>query len=147
MTHGTPTAGLKIAPGTALRRDPQECRRDECLLAGSKHTGPGSEIPRRQSSVMASDAFSPMTHSGLLPGSVHGCIIAPEPPPGLRTDLAVPAGTGDRSGAGKLRRVPAGGTAVNAGVTWERVDAEDGGIRACPSVDRSATPRLFGTNE
>jgi hypothetical protein len=28
-------------------------------------------------------------------------------------------------------------------VTWERVDAEDGGLRACPSVDRAATPRLL----
>ena len=28
-------------------------------------------------------------------------------------------------------------------MTWERVDAEDGGLRACPSVDRPATPRLF----
>ncbi|WP_179277032.1 hypothetical protein [Actinoplanes regularis] len=28
-------------------------------------------------------------------------------------------------------------------VTWERVDAEDDGSRACPSVDRPATPRLL----
>jgi hypothetical protein len=28
-------------------------------------------------------------------------------------------------------------------VTWERVYAEDDGSRACPSVDRPATPRLL----
>jgi hypothetical protein len=33
--------------------------------------------------------------------------------------------------------------AESAGVTWERVDAEDGELRACPSVDRPATPRLL----
>ena len=38
--------------------------------------------------------------------------------------------------------MPAGGTAENAGVTWERVDAEDGAMRPYPSVDRPGTPRL-----
>jgi hypothetical protein len=28
-------------------------------------------------------------------------------------------------------------------VTWERVDAENSDFRACPSVDRPATPRLL----
>ena len=65
------------------------------------------------------------------------------PPPGLRTDLAVTAGPVYRSGEEESRRAPNGGMAENAGVTWERVDAEDGGLRACPSVDRSATPRLL----
>jgi hypothetical protein len=48
-----------------------------------------------------------------------------------------------RFGLGKPRRAPAGGTADSAGVTQERVDAEYGGLRACPSVDRPATPRLL----
>ena len=65
------------------------------------------------------------------------------PPSGLRTDLTVTAGPVHRFGEEESRRDPAGGTAENAGVTWERVDAEDGGLRACPSVDRSATPRLL----
>jgi assimilatory nitrate reductase catalytic subunit len=65
------------------------------------------------------------------------------PPSGLRTDLTVTAGSFARSGEEESRCVPDGGTAENAGVTWERVDAEDGGLRACPSVDRSATPRLL----
>jgi hypothetical protein len=46
----------------------------------------------------------------------------------------------------KPRRVPVGGTAENAGVTRERVNAEDGNFRACPSVDRPATPRLLDIN-
>ena len=53
------------------------------------------------------------------------------------------AGPVRRFGEEESRRAPDGGTAKNAGVTWERVDAEDGGLRACPSVDRSATPRLL----
>ncbi|BCB86783.1 hypothetical protein Psuf_040960 [Phytohabitans suffuscus] len=41
------------------------------------------------------------------------------------------------------RRASAGGAADRAGVTWERVDAEDGVFRPCPSVDRPGTPWLF----
>ena len=55
----------------------------------------------------------------------------------------VTAGPFTRFGEEESRCAPDGGTAENAGVTWERVDAEDGGLRACPSVDRSATPRLL----
>jgi len=43
----------------------------------------------------------------------------------------------------ELRRATAGGVADYAGVTWERVDAEDGVFWPCPSVDRAGTPRLF----
>ena len=91
---------------------------------------------------MASGAFPSTTRPGLRPGGALGRTTA-APPPGLRTDLVVPAEPVDRLGTGKPRRAPAGGTAENAGVTWERVDAEDGGLRACPSVDRPATPRLL----
>jgi hypothetical protein len=45
------------------------------------------------------------------------------PPSGLRTDLTVTAGSVFRSGEEESRRVPVGGTAENAGVTWERVAA------------------------
>src|SRR6187551_3583201 len=92
---------------------------------------------------MASGAVTSTTRPGLRPGGVSGRITH-EPSPGLRTDLAVPAEPVHRLGTGEPRRVPVGGTAENAGVTWERVDAEDGGLRACPSVDRPATPRLHG---
>jgi assimilatory nitrate reductase catalytic subunit len=78
-----------------------------------------------------------------------------EPPPGVRTDLAVIVELASRLGNGErfttepravfeeLRRASAGGTADYAGVTWERVDAEDGVFWPCPSVDRPGTPRLF----
>ena len=66
-----------------------------------------------------------------------------KPPSGLRTDLTVMAEPENRVGLGKPRRVPAGGTAESVGVTWEWVDAEDGDLRACYSVDRPATPRLL----
>ena len=95
-----------------------------------------------------------------------------EPPPGTGTDLAVLAELASRLGrppgadvvrandglpAGarfgftadpravfeELRRASAGGLADYAGVTWERVDAEDGVFWPCPSVDRAGTPRLF----
>jgi assimilatory nitrate reductase catalytic subunit len=66
-----------------------------------------------------------------------------EPPSGLRTDLTVTAAPVHRYGEEESRRAPTGGTAENAGVAWERVDAEDGGLRACPSVDRPAASRLL----
>ncbi|GAA1409650.1 molybdopterin oxidoreductase family protein [Catellatospora coxensis] len=90
-----------------------------------------------------------------------------KPPPGTGTDLAVMAElasrlgrTGDgRSVAGgeqpggfsaepravfeELRRATAGGVADYAGVTWERVDAENGVFWPCPAADRAGTPRLF----
>jgi assimilatory nitrate reductase catalytic subunit len=78
-----------------------------------------------------------------------------KPPPGIGTDLAVIAelasrlGSGVRPGSGsytvneELRRATAGGAAGNAGVTWERVDAEDGVARLCPLADRAGPPRLF----
>jgi assimilatory nitrate reductase catalytic subunit len=91
-----------------------------------------------------------------------------EPPPGTGTDLAVLAelarrlghrneadrAIGARSNGARfssdpratfeeLRRATAGGVADYAGVTWERVDAEDGVFWPCPAADRAGTPRLF----
>jgi len=83
-----------------------------------------------------------------------------EPPPGIGTDLAVLAELGAQLSQAKgkngvrfdsdpravfeeLRRATAGGVADYAGVTWERVDAEDGVFWPCPSADRAGTPRLF----
>ncbi len=65
------------------------------------------------------------------------------PPPGVRTAPAVTAGRGDPSRGEEPRRVPAGGTARRVGVTWERVDAEDGATRPYPSVDRPGPPRFL----
>lgn len=84
-----------------------------------------------------------------------------EPPPGMGTDLAVLAELGNRLSQGRgsvhfdsdphavfeeLRRASAGGVADYAGVTWDRIDAEDGVFWPCPSVDRAGTPRLFETS-
>ncbi|HYN94466.1 MAG TPA: molybdopterin oxidoreductase family protein [Pilimelia sp.] len=79
-----------------------------------------------------------------------------EPPPQVRTDLALLAELAERLGrpAGfpadprevfaELRRATAGAPADYAGVTWDRIDAEDGVFWPCPSVDGPGTPRLFG---
>src|SRR6266704_4369737 len=78
-----------------------------------------------------------------------------EPPPGIGTDLGVLAGLGTRLGyVGRfdtdpravfeeLRRASAGGPADYAGVTWERIDAEDGVFWPCPKDDHPGSPRLF----
>jgi hypothetical protein len=100
--------------------------------------GREAEIPYRHAFRMASGTQPSTTRSGRAVAR-----ITAEPPSGLRTDLTVSAEPVFRLGQGKPRCVPTGGTAENAGVTWERVDAEDGDLRACPSVDRPATPRLF----
>ena len=76
-------------------------------------------------------------------------------PPEVRTDaqiiraLAELLGCGDkfpddpRAIFDELRRASAGGVADYAGVTWERIAAEDGVFWPCPSEDHPGTPRLF----
>lgn len=78
------------------------------------------------------------------------------PPPGVRTDLDLIAELADRLGDGRgsfdtdphavfeeLRRASAGGPADYSGITWARVDAEDGVFWPCPSVERPGTRRMF----
>ncbi|MEE6305824.1 molybdopterin oxidoreductase family protein [Plantactinospora veratri] len=85
------------------------------------------------------------------------------PPPGVRTDLALLADLADRldhvdgaTGRGRsrfpaspelvfaeLRRASAGGAADYAGITWERIDAEEGVFWPCPAEDGPGTPRMF----
>jgi assimilatory nitrate reductase catalytic subunit len=81
-----------------------------------------------------------------------------EPPPGVGTDLGVLAGLSARlrdsvrfSGEPRavfeeLRRASAGGPADYAGVTWERIDAENGVFWPCPEDSHPGTPRLFATS-
>lgn len=103
-----------------------------------------------------------------LEGRALRCGALRKPPPGTGTDLAVLTETAHRlghrdeavraNGARSIgarvpsdpratfeepRRATAGGVADNAGVTWERVDAEDGVFRPCPPADRAGAPRLF----
>ncbi|KQS69367.1 molybdopterin oxidoreductase family protein [Modestobacter sp. Leaf380] len=78
-----------------------------------------------------------------------------DPPGEAHDDLALLADLADRLGAGahfsadpqtvfaELGRASAGGKADYAGITWERVDAEQGVFWPCPTPDHPGTPRLF----
>jgi assimilatory nitrate reductase catalytic subunit len=77
------------------------------------------------------------------------------PPEGVRTDLQILLALAARLGREKyfsddprevfdeLRRASAGGTADYAGITYERIDAEQGVFWPCPSTDSPGTARLF----
>jgi assimilatory nitrate reductase catalytic subunit len=78
------------------------------------------------------------------------------PPHGVRTDAEILHGLAERLGCGEkfafastqavfdeLRRATAGGTADYSGITYERIDAENGVFWPCPSGDHPGTPRLF----
>ncbi|WP_326550492.1 molybdopterin oxidoreductase family protein [Micromonospora sp. NBC_01813] len=77
------------------------------------------------------------------------------PPDGVRDDLSVLAALADRLGRGKyfsadpqtvfdeLRRASAGGIADYAGISYQRIEAEDGVFWPCPTGDHPGTPRLF----
>jgi assimilatory nitrate reductase catalytic subunit len=77
------------------------------------------------------------------------------PPDGVLDDLTVLKQLADRLGRGKyfsadprevyaeLRQASAGGIADYAGITWNRIDSEQGMFWPCPSEDHPGTPRLF----
>jgi assimilatory nitrate reductase catalytic subunit len=78
------------------------------------------------------------------------------PPTGVRGDLDVLRELADRLGHGdrfafdtpaevfdEFRRATAGGIADYAGVTYDRIDREDGVFWPCPAEDHPGTPRLF----
>src|SRR4051794_18701543 len=79
-------------------------------------------------------------------------VTAPE---GVRSDLDVLHGLAGLLGHGKgfpadpeevfdeLRRASAGGAADYAGITYERIAAEDGVFWPCPDTGHAGTPRLF----
>jgi assimilatory nitrate reductase catalytic subunit len=78
-----------------------------------------------------------------------------DPPPEVRTDLSVLVELAYRLDRGgyfvddpraafeELRRASAGGIADYAGITWERIEAEQGVFWPCPAEDHPGTPRLF----
>src|SRR4051812_18929446 len=80
---------------------------------------------------------------------------ATAPPEGVRTDLDVLAELAKRLDApgswptepvvvfDELRRASAGGPADYAGITYERIAAEDGVFWPCPSESHAGTPRMF----
>ena len=77
------------------------------------------------------------------------------PPPGVRTDLEVIAvlarlldapGQWDAEPEAvfeELRRASAGGPADYAGISYERIAAENGVFWPCPAADHPGTPRMF----
>lgn len=78
------------------------------------------------------------------------------PPEGVRTDLEILAGIAAALGRGRwfeyagpadvfdeLRRATAGATADYSGISYERIEKEDGVFWPCPSTDHPGTPRLF----
>jgi len=96
--------------------------------------------------------LNPGSNPAVLPadaGSSGGLLGRPPGADVVRANDGHPAGarfgfTADpRAVFEELRRASAGGLADYAGVTWERVDAEDGVFWPCPSADRAGTPRLF----
>ncbi|KQS59536.1 molybdopterin oxidoreductase [Geodermatophilus sp. Leaf369] len=78
-----------------------------------------------------------------------------DPPGEARDDLTLLADLARRLGSGahfsadpetvfaELGRASAGGRADYAGITWARVDAEQGVFWPCPTPDHPGTPRLF----
>lgn len=79
-----------------------------------------------------------------------------DPPAGVRTDLELLSDLARLLGKGEgfsfcgpeavfqeLRRASAGGAADYAGITYERIDREQGVFWPCPSEDHPGTPRLF----
>jgi assimilatory nitrate reductase catalytic subunit len=81
---------------------------------------------------------------------------ATAPPVGVRSDLEVIAGLAERLGAPstwstdpeqvftELRAASAGGRADYAGISYDRIRAEDGVFWPCPSPEHPGTPRMFG---
>ena len=77
------------------------------------------------------------------------------PPPDVRTDMDIMHDLAARLGSpacfdtepelafGELRRASAGGQADYAGITYDRIDAEDGVFWPCPDVAHAGTRRLF----
>jgi assimilatory nitrate reductase catalytic subunit len=81
---------------------------------------------------------------------------AVDPPEGVRTDLEVLSALAQRMGKQRyfpssnsrdvfeeLRRASHGGPADYLGISYERIEAEDGVFWPCPSADHPGTPRLF----
>jgi assimilatory nitrate reductase catalytic subunit len=92
-----------------------------------------------------------------LEGRVVRRRCAMDPPDGVRTDLDVLTSLAEHLGKRRyfpyrtareifdeLRCATRGAPADYSGITYERIDAEDGVFWPCPGVDHPGTPRLFG---
>jgi assimilatory nitrate reductase catalytic subunit len=91
-----------------------------------------------------------------LEGRVIRRRVAAEVPDGVRGDIDILRELAERLGCGEkfafdsprevfeeFRRATAGGTADYSGITYDRIDAEQGVFWPCPSEDHPGTPRLF----
>jgi assimilatory nitrate reductase catalytic subunit len=90
-----------------------------------------------------------------LEGRVIRRKMALPPPDGVLDDLQMIVELATRLGRGRyfsdqpaevfeeLRRASAGGIADYAGITYDRIEAEQGVFWPCPSTDHPGTPRLF----
>jgi assimilatory nitrate reductase catalytic subunit len=91
-----------------------------------------------------------------LEGRVIRRRVTARPPTGPRGDLDILRELAERLGVGdkfafvsprevfdELRRATAGAPADYSGITYERIDAEDGVFWPCPSPSHPGTPRLF----
>jgi assimilatory nitrate reductase catalytic subunit len=78
------------------------------------------------------------------------------PPAGVKTDLEILCGLADRMGKGvsfryssardvfdELRRASEGGPADYSGITYERIETENGVFWPCPKEGHPGTPRMF----
>ncbi len=80
---------------------------------------------------------------------------ATKPPASVRTDIEIIAAIAERLGCGakfpsdaravfsELRRASAGGIADYSGITYERIQREEGVFWPCPEEEHPGTPRLF----
>ena len=91
-----------------------------------------------------------------LEGRVIRRRTAADPPEGVRTDIEILCELAARLGKRahfsystsqdvfeELRRATQGAPADYSGITYQRIDAEDGVFWPCPDVDHPGTPRLF----
>ncbi len=91
-----------------------------------------------------------------LEGRVIRRRLAVAPPQSVRTDIELVCDLATRLGKGKyfayesaedifgeLRRASAGGPADYSGITYEKIDKQQGVFWPCPSEEHAGTPRMF----
>jgi assimilatory nitrate reductase catalytic subunit len=78
-----------------------------------------------------------------------------DPPAGVKSDAEILTALAERLGRGafftddpstlfeELGRATAGGPADYAGITWERIEEQNGVFWPCPDADHEGTPRMF----
>ncbi|MFJ5600677.1 molybdopterin oxidoreductase family protein [Micromonospora parva] len=123
----------------ALRPPPPDVRTDLAIIAGL-----AARLAVAEATDTAPAGTAPTTTR--TPGTAPaGTAPAPAETAG-RPEAAVSAGrfpTDPAAVFAELRRASAGGAADYAGISWDRIDADDGVYWPCPTEDGPDTPRLF----